>query len=215
MLIKSGVGKANTEPANVSSKNGAKPGATGGASGAALAAEMVSSGKIRVSMTTEGFVTAGDGAAAATVLNSAVLGVFGDRRNGGGPICGKYGNPACAIAPSAMTVPSAFNEAIPSFTGRFMFQGSYRPPDASSEKFAGTLGKRAPGKKERESQASHVPALLSSNLDTSRLRLFLSLAPGFSPVESGDDDESRFNGFCRRVKAAEAAGCPSHPQSPG
>jgi hypothetical protein len=32
-----------------------------------------------------------------------------------------------------------------------------------------------------------------------------SLTPGFSPVLAGEDDGSRFNGFVRGVKAAEAA----------
>jgi hypothetical protein len=36
--------------------------------------------------------------------------------------------------------------------------------------------------------------------------LRLSLTPGFSPVDKGADEKSRFNGFCAaQVKAAEAA----------
>jgi hypothetical protein len=42
-----------------------------------------------------------------------------------------------------------------------------------------------------------------------------SLAPGFSPVEKGKDDKSRFNGFPQRVKAAEAAPSSLRPQTPG
>jgi hypothetical protein len=42
-----------------------------------------------------------------------------------------------------------------------------------------------------------------------------SLAPGFSPVEKGKADKSRFNGFPQRVKAAEAAPSSFRPQPPG
>ncbi|MBE0545911.1 MAG: hypothetical protein IH623_31670 [Verrucomicrobia bacterium] len=39
--------------------------------------------------------------------------------------------------------------------------------------------------------------------------------PGFSPVETSDDDTSRFNDFHRAVKAAEAADVTHGPGSPG
>ena len=43
-----------------------------------------------------------------------------------------------------------------------------------------------------------------SKPDISESFLWLSLTPGFSPVETGDDEGSRFNGFLHRVKAADA-----------
>jgi hypothetical protein len=42
--------------------------------------------------------------------------------------------------------------------------------------------------------------------DISRYLLRLSLTPGFSPVDKGADEKSRFNGFyAAPIKAAEAA----------
>jgi hypothetical protein len=43
----------------------------------------------------------------------------------------------------------------------------------------------------------------------------LSLTPGFSPVETGGNDDSRFNGFWHTVKAAEAAPSSLCLKSPG
>jgi hypothetical protein len=54
-----------------------------------------------------------------------------------------------------------------------------------------------------------------SNPDISYLLSRFSLTPGFSPVEKGQDDQSRFNGFPQRVKAAEAVPSSWRPQTPG
>ena len=51
--------------------------------------------------------------------------------------------------------------------------------------------------------------------DISHFFRLLSLTPGFSPVETGEDGHSRFNGFPQCVKAAEAAPSSLCPQNTG
>jgi hypothetical protein len=51
--------------------------------------------------------------------------------------------------------------------------------------------------------------------DISHFFRLLSLTPGFSPVEKGEDGHSRFNGFPQCVKAAEAAPGSLCPQDTG
>jgi hypothetical protein len=61
--------------------------------------------------------------------------------------------------------------------------------------------------------ASGVHKIISP--DVSHFWLQLSLTPGFSPVEKGADDNSRFNGFPQPVKAAEAAPSSLRLRTPG
>ena len=142
MPSKSGVGSMNTEAVKASpndcsglaDKN--DMGATGPTKPEGAMA-LVALAETAVSPAGGGFVAE----AAELVKNfaTAVNGLFiTSMRNGGGPICGKYGRPACAATPSATKAPSAFSETIPIFTGRFIVHGGKMPLDASSENIAGT-----------------------------------------------------------------------------
>jgi len=133
MPTKSGVGNSKTEalkaPANDLFVSGPS-------TGPKIAEDPVPM-ELVAAVTTGGLVTVRAGAGA-TFTTAATGRLTASIRSGGGPTSGRYGMAACAIAPKATTVASAFNEAIPNCTGRFIIQGGETPPNTSSENFAGT-----------------------------------------------------------------------------